>query len=30
MARYLTTEGFQALQAEIERLWLVERPEVTA
>lgn len=29
-ARYITRQGYQALQAELERLWKVERPKVTA
>ncbi len=29
-ARYITRQGFQALQAELEKLWKVERPRVTA
>jgi len=29
MARYITPEGFQRLQAEAEQLWRVERPRVT-
>jgi len=29
-ARYITPEGFRRLQDELERLWKVERPRVTA
>ncbi|MFN7131389.1 MAG: transcription elongation factor GreB [Myxococcales bacterium] len=29
-ARYITRAGFQKLQAELEHLWKVERPKVTA
>ena len=28
-ARYITRQGFEALQAELERLWKVDRPKVT-
>ena len=28
-ARYITPEGFRAMQEELERLWKVERPKVT-
>ena len=28
MSRYMTREGFEAIQAEIEHLWRVERPEI--
>jgi len=27
--RYITPEGFKALEAEVKRLWTVERPKVT-
>lgn len=29
-ARYITREGFETLQAELERLWKVDRPKVTS
>jgi transcription elongation factor GreB len=29
MPRYITPDGFQKLQSELERLWKVERPRVT-
>jgi transcription elongation factor GreB len=29
MPRYITPEGYRRLQAELERLWKVERPRVT-
>jgi len=28
-ARYITREGFETLQAELERLWKVDRPKIT-
>jgi len=28
-SRYITPEGFRALEAEVKRLWTVERPKVT-
>lgn len=28
-SRYITPEGFQALEAELEHLWKVERPKIT-
>ncbi|HWV38332.1 MAG TPA: transcription elongation factor GreB [Vulgatibacter sp.] len=28
-ARYITREGFDALQAELDRLWKVDRPKIT-
>jgi len=30
VARYMTLEGFQAIQAELDRLWSKERPDVVA
>lgn len=30
MARYMTLEGFQAIQAELDHLWTKERPEIVA
>ena len=30
MPRYITPEGYQALEDEVEHLWKVERPKVTA
>ncbi|HEY0839021.1 MAG TPA: transcription elongation factor GreB [Vulgatibacter sp.] len=29
-ARYITREGFDTLQAELERLWKVDRPKITS
>jgi len=29
-ARYITREGFESLQAELDRLWKVDRPKVTS
>src|SRR5512138_1358915 len=28
--RYITPEGFKVLEAELERLWKVDRPKITA